>query len=129
MVRVHFTAEDLLGVAFATEPAPLMELGMAVAMLQRREAPVVLTAGSAGRQSFPVGARPMLGLIPPAGSDVARELDVSKSSASEHTKALRDARLITTHRDGKAVWHTCTPLGLDLLTTRSEPAHDGRRAS
>lgn len=50
-------------------------------------------------------------------TEVARELDISKSSASEHTKALRDARLITTRRAGKAVWHTCTPLGLDLLTT------------
>ncbi|MGQ4382765.1 DUF5937 family protein [Streptomyces sp. SAS_270] len=62
-------------------------------------------------------------------TDVARELDISKSSASEHTKALRDARLITTHRDGKAVWHTCTPLGLDLLTTRVESAKEERRAS
>ncbi|MFF4250809.1 ArsR/SmtB family transcription factor [Streptomyces sp. NPDC001663] len=48
-------------------------------------------------------------------SEVARELDISRSSASEHTKALRDARLITTSRDGKAVWHICTPLGLELL--------------
>ncbi|MHC3473219.1 ArsR/SmtB family transcription factor [Streptomyces sp. 7R007] len=51
-------------------------------------------------------------------TDVARALDISKSSASEHTKALRDARLITTHRAGKAVWHICTPLGLELLATR-----------
>ncbi|MFD5192262.1 ArsR/SmtB family transcription factor [Streptomyces sp. NPDC058357] len=49
-------------------------------------------------------------------TDIARELDISKSSASEHTKALRDARLIVTRREGKAVWHSCTPLGLDLLT-------------
>ncbi|MEU9318890.1 winged helix-turn-helix domain-containing protein [Streptomyces sp. NPDC048295] len=49
-------------------------------------------------------------------TDIARELDISKSSASEHAKALRDARLIVTQREGKAVWHSCTPLGLDLLT-------------
>ncbi|MBB5939290.1 ArsR/SmtB family transcription factor [Streptomyces zagrosensis] len=49
-------------------------------------------------------------------SDLARELGISKSSASEHAKALRDARLISTTRDGKAVWHSCTPLGVDLLT-------------
>ncbi|MER8088869.1 ArsR/SmtB family transcription factor [Streptomyces sp. NPDC058316] len=48
-------------------------------------------------------------------TDIARELDISKSSASEHAKALRDARLIVTQREGKAVWHSCTPLGLDLL--------------
>ncbi|MEU6990956.1 winged helix-turn-helix domain-containing protein [Streptomyces sp. NPDC046465] len=48
-------------------------------------------------------------------SDIAKELGISKSSASEHTKTLRDARLIVTQRDGKAVWHSCTPLGLELL--------------
>jgi len=53
-------------------------------------------------------------------SEVARELDISKSSASEHAKALRDARLISTHQDGKAVWHVLTPLGLDLLATQAE---------
>ncbi|WP_371649137.1 MULTISPECIES: ArsR/SmtB family transcription factor [unclassified Streptomyces] len=48
-------------------------------------------------------------------SDIAKELGISKASASEHTKALRDARLVATQRDGKAVWHCCTPLGLELL--------------
>jgi len=28
---------------------------------------------------------------------------------------LCDARLITTHRDGKAVLHWCTPLGVDSI--------------
>lgn len=48
-------------------------------------------------------------------TDLAAELSIAKSSASEHAKALRAARLITTERDGKAVRHSCTPLGLDLL--------------
>ncbi|MQY09981.1 hypothetical protein SRB5_00850 [Streptomyces sp. RB5] len=48
-------------------------------------------------------------------TDVARELDISKSSVSEHTKALRHARLIVSKRVGQAVWHTCTPLGLELI--------------
>ncbi|MFK8906832.1 helix-turn-helix domain-containing protein [Streptomyces sp. YS-3] len=48
-------------------------------------------------------------------SDIAKDLGISKSSASEHTKALRDARLIVTQREGKTVWHSCTPLGLELL--------------
>ncbi|WP_190023490.1 ArsR/SmtB family transcription factor [Streptomyces hiroshimensis] len=48
-------------------------------------------------------------------SDVARELGISKAAASQHTKALREARLITTHREGKAVWHTCSPMGIDFL--------------
>ncbi|MEU8515620.1 winged helix-turn-helix domain-containing protein [Kitasatospora sp. NPDC048722] len=37
MLRIHFTAEDLLGVRFADGPAPLLELGLAVAMLQRHD--------------------------------------------------------------------------------------------
>ncbi|MCQ4042772.1 ArsR/SmtB family transcription factor [Streptantibioticus rubrisoli] len=48
-------------------------------------------------------------------TDVARELGISKSSASEHTKALRHARLVVSKREGQAVWHTCTLLGLGLL--------------
>jgi DNA-binding transcriptional ArsR family regulator len=38
VLRIHFTAEDLLGVRFADGPAPLIELELAVAMLQRRDA-------------------------------------------------------------------------------------------
>ena len=46
---------------------------------------------------------------------LARELQVSAASVSTHTKALREAGLITSHRDGKAVQHWCTPLGLGLM--------------
>ncbi|ATL26019.1 helix-turn-helix domain-containing protein [Streptomyces formicae] len=53
---------------------------------------------------------------PRTTSELAQELHISQSSASEHAKALRNAQLVTTARDGKAVRHSCTPLGLDLLT-------------
>ncbi|MGW7046400.1 ArsR/SmtB family transcription factor [Streptomyces avermitilis] len=53
---------------------------------------------------------------PRTTTDLARELGLAKSSVSEHTKALRAAHLTTAHRDGKTVWHSCTPLGLGLLT-------------
>ncbi|MDV9173457.1 ArsR family transcriptional regulator [Streptomyces sp. W16] len=53
---------------------------------------------------------------PRTTTDLARQLDLAKSSVSEHTGALRAAHLTTAHRDGKSVWHTCTPLGLGLLT-------------
>lgn len=53
---------------------------------------------------------------PRTTTHLARDLGVAKSSVSEHTKALRDAHLVTAHRDGKTVWHSCTPLGLGLLT-------------
>lgn len=35
--------------------------------------------------------------------------------------ALRDARLIATQRDGKAVGHCCTPLGLEPLRGAGTP--------
>lgn len=49
-------------------------------------------------------------------TDLARDLGISKSSASEHARALRHARLIVSQREGQAVWHTCTSLGLELVT-------------
>ncbi len=61
---------------------------------------------------------------PRTTTDLARDLGLAKSSVSEHTKTLRDAHLITARRDGKTVWHTCTPLGLSLLT--STPGATGR---
>lgn len=48
-------------------------------------------------------------------SELARDLDVSLPSVSEHTRTLRAAGLITTERDGKAVLHSATGLGVELL--------------
>jgi len=47
--------------------------------------------------------------------DIARQLGISAASASEHSAALRAARLISSRRDGKAVIHHATVLGLDLI--------------
>jgi DNA-binding transcriptional ArsR family regulator len=47
--------------------------------------------------------------------DIARQLGISTPSASEHSAALRAARLISSRRDGKAVIHRATVLGLDLI--------------
>jgi DNA-binding transcriptional ArsR family regulator len=47
--------------------------------------------------------------------DIARTLGISPTSASEHTSALRAARLVDSRRDGKAVVHHATGLGVDLL--------------
>jgi len=47
--------------------------------------------------------------------DIARELGVSAATASEHSAALRAARLVSSRRDGKAVIHRATVLGLDLI--------------
>ncbi|WP_076470499.1 ArsR family transcriptional regulator [Micromonospora avicenniae] len=48
-------------------------------------------------------------------SQIARSLDISVASASQHTSTLRAAGLITSHRDGVSVRHTLTPLGEQLL--------------
>ncbi|MBT2446271.1 winged helix-turn-helix transcriptional regulator [Streptomyces sp. ISL-43] len=48
-------------------------------------------------------------------SELARDLDISLPSVSEHTRTLRAAGLITTERDGRAVLHSATGLGVDLL--------------
>lgn len=62
MLRIRFTAEDLLRVRIASEPAPLMELGMAIATLRRNEA--VFTHW-ARRIRLHRSARPLFELIPP----------------------------------------------------------------
>ena len=46
---------------------------------------------------------------------LARELDVTAAAASMQAKTLREAGLIVSQREGKAMWHWCSPLGLDLL--------------
>jgi DNA-binding transcriptional ArsR family regulator len=63
VLRVHLTAEDLLRTRFASQPAPLIELGHALAALQRRDAVLSHWRRSATAQ-FPQVARPLLGLIP-----------------------------------------------------------------
>jgi DNA-binding transcriptional ArsR family regulator len=40
---------------------------------------------------------------------------ISLAAASQHASVLRDAGLITTHRQGSAVLHVLTPLGAELL--------------
>jgi DNA-binding transcriptional ArsR family regulator len=59
-------------------------------------------------------------------TQLARDLRISPASASAHVAALREAGLAATRRTGRAVRHTLTPLGLQLLGTA--PARgDGAR--
>ncbi len=48
-------------------------------------------------------------------TDLARVLDLSAATASEQTKALREAGLITSRRTGKRVLHALSPTGATLL--------------
>jgi len=69
MLRVHFTAQDLMRVGFASRPAPLMELGLAAATLQRRDRNVVFARWRAERRRrIPSAALPLFGLVPPNGA-------------------------------------------------------------
>ncbi|MFV2115538.1 winged helix-turn-helix domain-containing protein [Micromonospora sp. LOL_025] len=47
--------------------------------------------------------------------DARRAVGISISSASEHAGALRAAGLVSSVRDGGAVLHRLTPLGVELL--------------
>ncbi|MFB6719639.1 ArsR/SmtB family transcription factor [Kribbella sp. NPDC056345] len=55
-------------------------------------------------------------------TDLARALDLSSATASEQTKALREAGLITTRRTGKSVLHTLSSTGATLLGTPAPPS-------
>ncbi|MYW78952.1 transcriptional regulator [Streptomyces sp. SID8369] len=49
-------------------------------------------------------------------TELARRLGISPATATHHTAALRNARLLATRREGKAAVHTVTTLGLSLLS-------------
>ncbi|MEV1043917.1 helix-turn-helix domain-containing protein [Streptomyces sp. NPDC049916] len=58
-------------------------------------------------------------------TELARRLGVSAAAASQHTRVLRDAGLITSTRRGGSVLHFITPLGTALLTEqRFNPGRD-----
>jgi DNA-binding transcriptional ArsR family regulator len=48
-------------------------------------------------------------------TELADRVGISLAAASQHASVLRDAGLITTHRQGSAVLHVITPLGAELL--------------
>jgi DNA-binding transcriptional ArsR family regulator len=52
---------------------------------------------------------------PRSTSDLADQVGISVSSASEHAATLRDAGIVTSHRTGQAVHHRLTDLGFALL--------------
>src|SRR5215472_67686 len=99
MLRIHLTAKDLLKIRFASQPAPLLENGLAVALLQRRDAIFSRWRRSAAAQ-MPSAARPLLELIPPSAAGplfldpittgLAEELELVKAvSASFVRQELR----------------------------------------
>jgi DNA-binding transcriptional ArsR family regulator len=64
-------------------------------------------------------------------STLAGTVLVSLPSVSQQLTVLREAGLVTSHRDGKYVLHSVTPLGLRLLgictgADRCAPVRPGR---
>lgn len=51
-------------------------------------------------------------------SELARRIGVSAAAASQHATVLRNAGLITSHRDRNMVVHSITPLGTAVLNGR-----------
>ncbi len=58
---------------------------------------------------------------PRTTTGIARQANISPSSASEHAAALRNAGLLTSHRHGQATEHRLTQLGHALLRTADAP--------
>ena len=48
-------------------------------------------------------------------TELAGRVGISLTAASQHASVLRNAGLITTRRQGSAVLHVLTPLGIELL--------------
>ncbi len=69
MLRIHFTADDLMRVRIAPAPAPLLELGLAVAQLRRRtDDPVFTHWRHRVSGALPRPARALFDLVPMNGA-------------------------------------------------------------
>jgi DNA-binding transcriptional ArsR family regulator len=67
VLRLHFTAEDLLSTRFAAASAPLMEVGLGLAMLQRSDPRLARWRTRVG-QVLPRETQQLLELIPSSGA-------------------------------------------------------------
>lgn len=133
-MRIHFTPADLLHVRYAKEPAPLIELGLALASLHHPNADPLFTHWRREQaRTLPTPARALLDLIPPCGRgplfldplfpDINEALD-HVAHSPHHQVAPEMARVITLGRpinswtraiaaQDRTTWHTL----LTALTT------------
>lgn len=63
MLHVHLTAQDLMRTRFVAQPAPLMETGLALAVLQGRD-PMFASWRRKTAAGLPAAVRPLLDLVP-----------------------------------------------------------------
>ena len=89
VLRVHLTAEDLLRTRFASQPAPLIEVTLALATLQRPDPAFSHWRWRAGAR-LPAKARPLLDLIPASGTG-PDFLDPVSTSLAEGLELVQQA--------------------------------------
>ncbi len=121
MLRIHLTAEDLLRTRFASQPAPLIELGHALAALQRRD-PVLGSWRRSATAQFPPAARPLLGLIP-ASATGPLFLDPVSTGLAEGLELVQQApaRLVRDELE-RVFGDRPRPPWARLLAARDRPA-------
>jgi DNA-binding transcriptional ArsR family regulator len=96
VITVHLTGEDLLRTRFASHPAPLIELGIALASLHRQDLALARWRRAAAT-GFPREARPLLELIPasatgplfldPVSTSLAEGLDLVQQAPTRFVAA------------------------------------------
>ncbi|MGW2254785.1 ArsR/SmtB family transcription factor [Kitasatospora sp. NPDC001660] len=125
MLRIHFTAEDLLGVRFADGPAPLLELGLAVAMLQRRDGGPVFARWrrSLSTPRIRAAVAPLRQLVPPTGAGPLF-LDPPSEDLDQGLEAVRSSTATLVHRELTRV----TTAGLPATTLLCHLADQDRDA-
>jgi DNA-binding transcriptional ArsR family regulator len=108
VLRVHFTAEDLLHTRFATAPAPLMELGMALATLQRDEVLFERWRREAGA-GLPRAARPLFQLVP-ANAAGPLFIDPISDGIDDGVDAVLSTPMGFVHRELRRVFAAGQPI-------------------
>jgi DNA-binding transcriptional ArsR family regulator len=94
MTRLHFTAGDLMRVRFATDPAPLLDVGLALATLRRSEPTFARWRRTA---RIPSAALPLFELVPvngagprfidPISRDLDEGIDLVRSASDETVRS------------------------------------------
>jgi len=111
------TGQDLMRVKFATHPAPLIELGHALASLHRRE-PALARWRRSAVTGFPATARPLLELMPASATGPVF-LDPVSTRLDEGLELVQraPANLVTAELD-RVSGTRRAPLWLQLLADR-----------
>jgi len=112
--RIHFTADDLEQIQVRPTLGPLTEAVKAMSLFRCPRAPMAPFRPWLGQVKGRITAQmaALTALLPPGSPG---RVGISLAAASQHASVLRDAGLITTHRQGSAVLHVLTPPGTELL--------------